>query len=193
MVVTQSPFKTVITRPYIAKAMQFKAAQAESLVQAMLQVFPDSVVRFGLDRYAVMCSGMPVEMQENDWILYSTKYNAFHVFSPDQYQVMFTEAEDLLVVEASDALGVPLTLQDLDAEKPLLLAEVQLMTDVSVSHDLVDKELIHVTPLKAKTKPMTFGIMATNPGGAVPVLGLSQAGVCITKGKFREMLKEACK
>jgi len=161
-------------------------------MQAMLQVFPDSVCRFGLDRYAVMCSGMPVEVSEGDWIVFSTKYTTFHVFTDAQYKVMFTEPEDLLVVEVSD-VGAPLTLQDLDADKPLLLDELNLMTDVSVSQDLVDKELIHVTPLKAKAKPLTFGVMPTNPGGVNPVLGLSQAGVCITKGKFREMLKEATK
>ena len=125
--------------------------------------------------------------------IYSTKYSAFNVFSDAQYRIMFTEPEDLTVLDVQ-SLGVPLTLEDLDAENPLLLDEVGLMTDVWIAVGLIDKTLIHVTPLTGNNpKPLTFGIIPTNPGSTTPVLGLSQGGVLITKGKFRDLLKEAKK
>lgn len=193
MVQTQSPFKTVMTRPYIAKAFQFKKAAAESLMQAMTQVFPGSVCKFGLDRYACICGGMPVEINEGDWVVYSTKYSAFHVFTDTQYRVQFTEPEDLEVVDFDPSAGVPLTIADLDADKPILLDEVSLMTDISIGQDLIDKSMMHITPLKHGSKPLTFGVTATNPGSVTPVLGLSMGGELITKGRFRELLKEATK
>lgn len=161
-------------------------------MQAMILVYPNSISRFGLDRFCCMCGGTPVELCDGDWVLYSTKYNTFNIFTDVQYRVMFMEPEDLEVVEVQ-AVGVPLTLEDLDADKPILHDEVSLMTDVTIGVDLIDKMLIHVTPLKAGSKPMTFGLMATNPGSVTPVLGLSMGGELVTKGKFRSLLKEATK
>jgi len=137
-----------------------------------------------------MCSGQPVEISDTDWLVYSRQFNAFCVFTDAQFQILFTDPVDYPIPETIPDVGLPLTEAELKAEEQILLSDIALMADLSITKDLIDDSMIHVMRIdKVPSKPVTFMCTAINPGNTIPVMGLTRGGEPVSKSEFRKTME----